>query len=108
MKKCASQLVSAFVSDNQAIVSFCEEFKHNDLYERLIDATLMQTPTDRAVLFVNEVVEKVKLHPSNYYKLINHLRQNKKYSDVVNVMDAEYFGIRKLPASHEETGTNFI
>ena len=47
-----------------------------------------------------QLMRMVQLEPSNYYKVINHLRQDKRmYSDIVAVLDTEYFGTKKLPVS---------
>lgn len=62
--------------------------------------------TEKATKLLLQVMRKVKLEPSNYYKIINYLRQDKrKYGDTVDILDSEYFGIRDFPESKLPQGS---
>ena len=103
--KCASELGAALESESEIkkITEFLfgEGCIGDNLYKELLDPKSTYSSAEKATKLVLQVIRKVKIEPSNYYKLINHLRQAKrKYqSDIVDLIDAEYFGIRKLPAS---------
>lgn len=102
LQKCISQLESALKSDinNFARYLFDMEFITDKIYEEVLEPRRSYTQADQAAKLMQHVKRKVENEPSNYYKLINHLRQIKeKYTDIVAVLDAEYFGIRAFPAS---------
>lgn len=102
--KCVSKLQLALQSDINGIVSylFSEGFLTDDLFEEILNPRSFLTDANKATKLVTVVMRRVKLEPSNYYNFVNYLRQDKrKYKDIVNILDAEYFGIRLTP---EQTG----
>ena len=100
--KYANQLVLAVVSGINELTSFFgERFNANDLYMEVLATS---STTDKASKLVLHVMRMVKLDSRNYYKFINFLRQDKKYGEVVNALDAEYFGIRKSSTSEHSPG----
>lgn len=102
LEKCANQLESAFRADvgDVAQYLFNAEFITSESFEEVLEPRSTYSHADQAAKLKQQVMGKVKHEPSNYYKLINYLRQNKKkYDNIVDVLDAEYFGIRKCPAS---------
>lgn len=97
LEKCASQLETAFTSDINQITSylFGENFFSDEIYKEVLDPKSVCSSVDKASRLVLEVLRAVKLEPSSY---INYLRHDKrKYSDIVGVLDAEYFVNSKLP-----------
>ena len=73
------------------------------LFQEVLDPKSCYSEAEKSERIVEEVIRRVALDPSYYFKIINFLRQNKDYGSVVEQLDTEYFGI-KLPASHTETG----
>ena len=66
-----------------------------------MDPRSAHSDADKAAELVVKIMEKVKLESRNYYKLINHLRLDKRNVDIVDILDAEYFGV---PMPHGKTG----
>lgn len=100
LEKCTSQLKSALKSDIKEIAKFLfqEGFITIKFYEEVLEPnSTSSVDADKLLL---QVMRRVKLDPTVYYKFVNFLRLNqKKYDDLMDLVDAEYFGIKKLPTS---------
>ena len=96
--KCVNQLESVLSESDIKGFARClfdTKFITEKVYKEVLEPKRSYTQADQAAKLMLQVTRKVEDEPSNYYKLINHLRQNKeKYIDIVAVLDAEYFGTR--------------
>ena len=107
LEKCVSQLETAFGVNLNEIASHLFQWGviADDIYEEVVEPQSSYSKDDKTTKLMLQVMKKVKVESSYYYKLINHLRHDmKKYGDIVDVLDAEYFGIRKLPAPKLQRG----
>ena len=105
--KCVTQLESAlgFYFKEITIYLFGEGFIADELYMEFLEPQSTYSSAEKATKLVLQIMSRVSLEPVNYYKLINYLRLDKrKYGDIVEVLDAEYFGIRKVSASRVSHG----
>ncbi len=104
--KCASQLESAMTPDIKEIADylFNTGFISDELFKEVTDSNSTYSSTNKAAKLVLEIMRKVKLYPSNFFKIVNYLRLKSNYRTIVDVLDAEYFGIRNLPAAALPSG----
>ena len=105
---CIDQLVTAVKSDITGIASYLldKEFISKELHEEITDPnSALSSDAEKATMLVLQVMSTVKLEPNLYYKFVNHLRQKEtKYSTVVDLIDAEYFGISESSFKNGEKG----
>ena len=96
LEKCNDQLKTSLGSDFTKLASyiFGEGFINEELYEEVVEPRSINSGDDRANKLMLQIMSQVELEPSNYYKLINHLRHDKKkYTDIINLLDVTYFGL---------------
>lgn len=93
--KCVDQLHSAIRLDISQFATYLD-LNTDEIYRNVLDPSACADQTTR---LAHEVMRKVEVDLSSYHKMVNHLRQDKKYSNFVDELDAEYFGIRKLTIS---------
>ena len=106
--KCSRKLEIAFKSDSD-IVQFLHEqgFLTRDNYDKVRSPTSRLSPAEKSEILVDAIRDKVELYPRNYHKVVDHLRQNKRYGDVVEILDQEYHQITAIgnlfqPGMHED------
>ena len=104
--KCASQLESAMTSDIHGIAQylFNTGFISDELFKEVTDSNSVYSSANKASKLVLHIMRKVKLYPKSFFKFINFLRLRSNYHTIVDVLDAEYFGITKLPGSAQPSG----
>lgn len=103
LARCFGHLEAAIQSDVNGIAGYLydEAVITRELHEEVLDPKSTCPDAAKAAKIVLQVMEKVKMETRNFYKLVNHLRQDKKYGDVVCILDAEYFGVKDLSADTE-------
>ena len=98
LSRCTVHLENAIRSDMKNLTSYLrdEGFIKEDLGDKAPDPGSNSFNTEKVAHLVMQIMAKVKSEGSYYYKFINHFRL--KHSDIVEILDAEYFG---LPARAE-------
>ena len=100
LEKCTGQLERVLEHNIDDIARYLqsEGFINDELYKEVITEPSAYSDADKASKLVHQIIRRVILEPNNYYKLINHLRLKKgRFSDIVDMLDAEYFGTRQFP-----------
>ena len=90
--KCIKQLEIAFSSNNKdiALFLFQQKFITPEHYDEVNDPKSNLTDAEKATMLVTDIRKCVSLVPRNYHKLVDHLRQNIRYKDIVEILDKEY------------------
>lgn len=65
-----------------------------ELFEQLMNPKFPSAQDDKAAKLVTEIVKNVKSDAVYYHKFVNYLRWKGTCSKVVNLLDADYFGIK--------------
>ncbi len=102
LSNCAYRLETAIKSHikEMAHYLYANGFISYDCQDEVLDPKSRYSEAERATMMVSKIRDSVKLDPSKYYKLLNHLRQDERQNyAIVEILDSEYFGIRKLPPS---------
>ncbi len=70
-----------------------------DTYDSVIDPRLTTlNPIEKASLLVEDIKDKVRLNPENYYVLIRYFSKNKRvHKDILNILNEKYEALTQPP-----------
>ena len=91
MINCIKQLEIALES-NRDITQFLlkQGFISPERYDEINSPKSNRTDAEKAHMLVSTIRNQVALNPHNYHIVVNHMRQNIRYRDIIEILDMEY------------------
>ena len=92
--KCSRDLEIVLEESNKDIAKFLfqQGFISKERHDEVINPKSLLTGADKASMLVTTIRNRVELNPRNYHKVVDYMRQNIIFRDVVAILDAEYQG----------------
>ena len=92
--KCSWKLEIALKSDRDIVLFLLQQgFITQEHYDEVSNPKSNLTEAEKVSMLVTAIRNRVELNPRNYYKMVDHLRQNRiRYGDIVEILDQEYHG----------------